>query len=214
MSARIAFFRKISLATLIIFVLVITLYWVKGKIGINLFDSYSLSGFYPFSNLSGIIIHPRPGKTILDESFDSKFSLVRKWAKIWMYEKGRVSVGFAEHGRNNTRCLLIKSASSKNWAYSLRYYVSVKKGDRFSFEGYSQISGKDVVASFDVASFDQRRRVINWRMERSKVKKSGSFEKVKIKLTVPEGVALIVFRFTGSGAGEFRFDDIKVKKEV
>ena len=114
-------------ATLVIFVLTIAIlgsYLFKVMTGIDIFESYSLSEYFPFKYLTGgLIVIPEPGETIIDESFNSKSLFKKNWWLLWMREEGKVSITYDLDGINNSRSLLIKSDSEKKWSYSYRKFI-------------------------------------------------------------------------------------------
>ena len=130
-----------------------------------------------------------------------------------MAEKGKVTQEYDKNVISNSRVLLIKSKSSKSWANMHYMFVQVKPGDIFYFEGFIQMDGKASNAYLGVASFDVNKKVIKYSYVRKKVNKSKVWIKVNERFKVSDGIEYIRLRLTGSGIGEFRFDDIKLIKE-
>ncbi len=194
---------------MIIIAISIGVYWLKSLSGINISESHSLSEYFPFNYFKGYLVtYPEPGEMIIDESFDSKVSLVKTWSNIWVKEEGKVTLNYDSNGINNSRCLLIRSSSKKGWSYSYRKFIGVQKGDVFNFKGFGWIQGDKVSAKFRIASFDKDKTVIKWDYEKTKILKNNQFEKVTKRFTVADGIAFIRFSITGRGVGDFRFDDI------
>ncbi|TKB25000.1 hypothetical protein FCL47_15225 [Desulfopila sp. IMCC35006] len=82
--------RKLAYGALGITAIVFSLfgYWLKSNIGIDYFEKFTLSKFFPFKYLieHNVIDVPVPG-ILLDDSFDS-FSLLGNWTPLWLLEKG------------------------------------------------------------------------------------------------------------------------------
>ena len=57
------------------------------------------------------------------------------------------------------------------------------------------------------------KKVIKYSYVRKKMNKSKMWTKVNERFKVSDGIEYIRLRLTGSGIGEFRFDDIKLIKE-
>ncbi len=201
----------ISISALII--LIIFGYWLKCHVGVNVSESYSLSHYIPFKYLkrNNIITMPEPG-ILLNDSFESRIT-ISNWSKLWMREEGKVILDYDSNGINNSRCLLVKSNSMKSWAYSHNKYVEVLKGDIFSFEGFVKLDGDKISAYAGIATFDKHKNPIKWNYISEKVDKTNKWVKVKKRFTIPNGISYIIFRLSGNGIGEFKFDDISFKKE-
>ena len=205
--------KKKSTVIVIVAILVVSVYWLKNLIGINTFESYSISKYFPFKYLQrDLTINPEQGEIIIDESFDKNGLFKKTWGYFWMREKGKVTLNYDKNGFHNSRCLLIKSNSDKSWTYSSLKFVEVKKGDVFSYEGFSCFQGEDAYATFSLASYDKDKNVIKWDYEKTIVSQNNKINKITKRFTVTDGIAFIKFRITGVGVGEFRFDDIKFRK--
>jgi hypothetical protein len=187
-------------------------YWLKNQIGINLFDSASLSRFFPFNRLqrNDVIADPKPG-ILFEESFDSH-KIVRHWGKLWMKEKSKVVRGFDMNGRNDSRCLVIKSTSEKSWALSYDGLVEVKQGDIFGFSGFVKQDGDMPSAYFRVIAFDERRNIVNWYYESEHINNIGKWVFVQKKIAILDDVKYLEFGLVGVGKGEYRFDDLVFQK--
>ncbi len=201
----------ISIPALAIFVLFG--YWVKCQMGINVTESISLSNLTPFKYLqrNDVISVPEPG-IILNDSFETR-PIIRNWSDLWMRDKGKVTVGYDFHGTNNSRCLLVKSNSTRSWAYSHNKYVEVLEGDVFSFEGITKIEGDEISAYAGIAAFDKQKKPIKWNYISEKVDKTKKWVKINKKFAIPENIKYISFRLSGTGIGDFKFDNICFRKE-
>ncbi len=130
-----------------------------------------------------------------------------------MREEGKDTVGYDSHGIKNSRCLLVKSNSTKSWSYSHNKYVEVLEGDIFSFEGLANLQGDKISAYAGIAAFDKQKNPIKWNYISEKVDKAKKWIKIKNKFIIPNGISHIRFRLSGVGIGEFKFDDISFRKE-
>ena len=92
-------------------------------------------------------------------------------------------------------------------------FIQAKPGDNFSFEGFVKADGKTATAYLGVASFDVNKKIIDYSYVKKKVDKNKVWTKVNEHFKVSDGIEYIRLRLTGSGIGEFRFDDIKLIKE-
>jgi len=199
---------------LIILGLTVTIlaYWLKVQIGMDFFDSLSISSYFPFKYLkSNEIMSPEPG-ILLDENFNKK-NIFKKWSDLWMREDGTVTKELSFDGFIGSRCLLIKSSSNGSWTYSHNKRVEVKKGDIFYFEGLVNINGDNTSAYLSVAAFDKNKKVIDWNLFKEKVHRTDAWFGVEKHFTInDDNIKYINFRLVGIGMGEYRFDDITFRK--
>ena len=204
---------KYLIGILILSIVILFGYWIKCQTSANLSESVSLSNFIPFKYLqrNDVISVPEPG-IILYDSFEKR-PLISNWSKLWMREEGKVTLDYDSNGINNSRCLLVKSNSTKSWVYSHNKYVEVMKGDVFSFEGFAKIQGDKISAYAGIAAFDKHKKPIKWNYISEKVGKTNKWIKVNNRFIVPKGVNYIGFRLSGVGIGEFKFDNICFRKE-
>jgi hypothetical protein len=128
-----------------------------------------------------------------------------------MREEGKVTQSYDSNGINNSRCLLVKSNSTKSWSYSHIKYVEVLKGDVFSIEGFAKTQGDKISAYAGIAAFDKHKKPIKWNYISKKVNITKKWIKVKSRFVVPNGINYIRFRL--SGIGDFKFDNICFRKE-
>ncbi len=206
--------RKPLIISILLIVFILFTYWLKCQQGMNFSNSIHLSDYIPFKYLTRnyVINDPKPGE-LINESFDQSKWLLNNWTEPWMIEKGKVTQTYDNNGINNSRVLLIKSTSSKHWDYNHYGFVQVKPGDTFYFEGFIKIDEKDTYAYLGVASFDKNKKVIKYSYVRKKVNKRWTWIKVKKQFKIPDGIEYIRLRLTGSGIGEYRFDNIRLVKE-
>ena len=183
-------------------------YWLKSQMGISFSEKYSLSKYFPFSYFSPrkVICDPAPG-ILLEDSFDS-FSLFGNWTPLWMREKGKVNKSYVASGIDNSRCLFIKSISTKSWACSYKKMIRVREGDVFSYKAFAKLLGDSPIASTSIVTFDKDERVISWNDFSKQTDTVDEWVPLEKTFTIPEGVTYIRLRVSGTGIGEFRFDDI------
>ena len=211
MNFKLSKFKKRILVILLLTVATLV-YWLKGQIGINLFDSLSISSYFPFKYLKSNIISSPGSGIVFAENFNTK-SMFKNWSELWMREEGTVTKHFSADGFDNTRCLLIKSSSKGSWTYSHSKLVEVKKKDIFYYEGIVHLTGKSLSAFINVAAFDQNQEVIDWNLFREKVGVPGVWTGVERHFTIDDdNIKYITLRLAGVGNGDFRFDNIIFRK--
>ncbi len=188
-------------------------YWFKCQAGINISKSISISNLTPFKYLrrNNIIHSPRVG-TILYDTFERR-PFISNWSKLWMRDKGKVTLGYDPNGINNSRCLLIKSNSTKNWSYSHSKLIEVQEGDIFSFELFAKIEGDNISAHAGIDTFDKYKAPIKLNSFTERIDKAEMWIKIKNRFTIPCNTKYIRFRSSGMGIGDFRFDNIFFRKE-
>ena len=201
------------LALAVFLAIILPAYWLKSQMGISFFENYSLSKYFPFNYLvPNNIIDDPPIGIILHDSFDS-FSLFGNWGNLWMREKGRVTKEYDRKGLNNSRCLVIKSKSTKSWSCSYRKYIRVKEGDAFSFKVSTNMQGQTPTAYAGISTFDEKKEVISWNYVSEKTERTGGWVTLEKTFTIPADISFIRFKLSGTGAGEYRFDNISLKKQ-
>jgi len=192
----------------------LAIYWIKSRAGINLSESISLSGYWPFEYFrrNKIISVQQPG-IIFNDSFDSS-RLLDPWVLSWMKEKGKVAKVYDTDGGFHSRCLLIRSESEMGWVCSYLGLIKVKQGDRFSFTGAAKLKGDKVSAYAGVSAFDRDKNAITWNYLKEGVGRNNLWLNFNRSFSVSDkNIKYIRFRISGIGIGEFRFDDICFKKE-
>ncbi len=184
-------------------------YWLKSNLGISFSEKYSLSEYFPFNYLSPgtVVLDDLEPGIILQDSFDS-FSLFGNWTSLWMREKGKVTKGHDSNGLDNSRCLIIKSSSTKSWSCSYKKMIRVREGDVFNYKVSVKLQGDILSAYAGVATFDADEEVISWNDFTEQVDRTNEWVAMKKTFTIPKGISYIRFRLTGAGTGEFRFDNI------
>ena len=191
-------------------VAILSTYWLKSNLGIGFSDKYSLSKYFPFNYLAPrkTILNPEPG-IILDDSFDS-FSLFGNWSSLWMREEGKVTKKLDSNGIDDSRCLVIKSSSTKSWSCSYKKMIRVREGDVFNYKASMKLQGDNLSAYAGVATFDADEEVISWNDFTEQVDRTNEWVAMKKTFTIPKGISYIRFRLSGAGTGEFRFDNIQL----
>ncbi len=157
-------------------------------------------------------MHPEPGETIIDDSFNSRAFFERDPWFLWMRDEGKVTVKFDPSGIKDSKCLLVESSSKNKWSYTYGKYIEVQQGDTFGFEGFAKVLDKDASLAITVASFNNDKQIIEWNSGQPEIYSNNQFELLTKEFTVADGIRYLRFRITGAGVGTFRFDDIKFKK--
>jgi hypothetical protein len=186
-------------------------YWLKSQMGISFSESTSLSKYFPFNYLAPrqVIINPAAGIFLFD-SFDS-FSLFGNWNSLWMREQGKVSKGYGANGIDNSRCLFIKSNSTKSWVCSYKKMIRVREGDVFNYKVFVKLKGDTHSAIASMATFDADKKIINWNDFRQQTDRTNEWMVLEKTFIIPDGIQYIQFRLSGIGTGEFRFDNVYLK---
>ena len=212
MNLKLSKFKWRYLQIVLVLTVAVSVYWLKSQIGINLFDSLSISAYFPFKYFnSNILLSPEPG-IIFEENFNTK-NIFKKWSDLWMREEGTVTKHFPSDGLDNSKCLLIRSSSKGSWAYSHNKRVEVKKGDIFNFEGLVNINGENLFAYLSVSAFDENKNIIDWNLFKEKVNRTDAWVGVEKHFTInDDNIRYITFRLAGIGRGEYQFDDIIFRK--
>lgn len=208
---------KSRIAHLLVIAFLITVvlsgYWLKCRVGIDFFENYTLSKYFPFNYIipNNVIDDPSPGM-LIDDSFNS-FSLFSNWSHLWSREKERATRGYDSHGIDDSRCLLIKSSSDKSWSYSYKKYFRVKKGDKFSFKVSVKLQGDKLSAYARVIAFDESKDAVSWSYISEKIDKTDEWVTMERAFIISDEISFIKFKVSGNGVGEYRFDDISFSKK-
>jgi len=196
----------------LLIIIVLGAYWLKCRMSIDFSEKYSVSKYIPFKYLTGndVIAYPEPG-VLLSDSFNSR-RLFRNWSNLWMREKGSVTRHYEPGGSNNTRCLVVTSTSEKSWSIPHNKFVEVKKGDTFSYEVSVRLQGGNIAAYAGVAAFDENKHAVSWDYNLQKADATGRWVRIEQQFRIADVVPYIQFRIVGTGAGEYRFDDVRFEK--
>jgi hypothetical protein len=183
-------------------------YWLKCQLGINVFETISISSYSLLKYLKDdVLIVEKPG-VIINDNFD-RFRLLNHWSKSALRRCcktiGRIADGgFGEH----SRCLHISSECDCRWVYPYRKLFSTTKGEAFFLAGRVFLEAGSRKARFSIAAFDKDRNAITWSLAASSVKVSGEWIKVQKQFTIDdERIRFITFRISGS-RGRYRFDNL------
>jgi len=210
-------YRKFRFSFLVLIVIILSMlsfYWLKNQVGINVFYTLSLSNYFPFKylNRSQIISADQQG-ILLSDDFD-KPRLINNWHGIFTEEKGKVIQRLSSSSRNDSRCLLIINREVENWSVSHNYFIAVNLGNQFTYSARVEISGRNPVANICVDSFDENMKIMTWGYSKAKFEELNKWVKlVKTFSITDKDVKYIRFRINGVGKGEYRFDDIVLKRK-
>lgn len=208
--------KKKIIISLVAIASVLLCYWIKIQLEFNFFSSFSLGDYLPVNRLydynSSQIVRAGEGEYLLNDSFESLHER-DNWLKLWMREKGKITRNYKSDGVGKSRCLMIESNSDKDWSYEHNKLVQVKPGDVFFFEGFAKTKGEGIKTSLGVVLKDERKEVVQWNYAGEILEEADRWTKITRRFTVPEGISYINFRLTGSGKGQFWFDEIKFQKQ-
>lgn len=91
--------------------------------------------------------------------------------------------------------------------------IETRPGDVFYYEGLANIKGDDAAAFLNIGAFDEQRKVVDWNLYKKKADRINQWIRVQNTITISDpNIRFITFRLVGTGRGEFRFDDIRLKK--
>lgn len=185
------------------------IYSIKSFLGIDLLPSVSFSEYSPFKYLvdDHTIHKPKPGVLVCDDFEKERWLPV--WSSLWMSEEGKANKSISSKGRNNSKCLYIISHSNKSWVCAYDQYIKVKTGDVFSFDGWVHITGDKPVAYVALSSYDANKKVLNYEYDHSSIETKETWVHVQKRFQIGESPAYIRLRLTGTGQGEYHFDDVR-----
>lgn len=208
---------KISFITLSILLFLFASYYIKCRQGINFFTNFSLSAYFPFdflhknSKKSLIILKNSESGEILTETFERNLFGIRNW-NLWAQDQGEVHHEFNLSGENKSRCLLVKSKSSKNWSCKFDKFIEVNFGEIYKLDGDMEIEGLKCIAGFSVTLYNNKTKAIKWSYAKITSNKTDEWVKLSNEFTIPADVKYIRLNITGSGKGISKFDNITLKK--
>lgn len=207
------FYTVFFFSALILIIIFLSGYWLKSQLRFNLFKEETFSNYFPFNQLvpNKIISNHLPG-ILFKDSFDS-FTIFGNWNPLWMKEQGKVTKSYDSKGMGSSRCLIIASSSTKSWSCTHKNYVQVNPGDTFMFSVSLKLHGDNVSAYAELAAFDDMKNAISWNYISEKIDITGKWVTVERSFTIPKGISFIMFKISGIGIGEYRFDDVIFAKK-
>lgn len=196
----------------LVMVLGCTAYWVKSRIGINLFTSMSTSSHFPFNLLYNNVLKANQPGTVLYEDFEQS-RIFKRWSDEHFRGDPKVVHKIIHGGPGNSlRCLQISSHRKNPWVFKLSKLIAVTKGDLFQVKGRLHIEPESKNAIFSIAAFDADKNPINWSMASHRVARKGSWVDAEKQFSITdEKIRYISFRLLGR-QGVYRFDDIILNK--
>lgn len=204
--------KKIGLIIAGFLLLLFFCYWLKVQLGINLLSSYGLSPWFPFHYLADRTIYSPEVGTVFFEDFEG-MNLVKKWQDISPINGTTVSREKSSTVSNPTTCLVVQNTNDTTWVYSYIRMIETCPGDVYYYEGLANIKGDDAAAFLNIGAFDEQRKAVDWNFYRKKADRMNQWTKVQNTITISDPrIRFITFRLVGTGKGEFRFDDILLKK--
>jgi hypothetical protein len=200
--------------TALVLVLVIgsAAYWVKSRIGVNLFASMSISSHFPFNLLYDNVLKVDQPGTVLYEDFEES-RIFKRWSNEHFAGDPKVIHKVVPGGQgDSSHCLQISSQRKNHWVYNFSKYIAVAKGDLFQIKGRLQIDPDSGNAFFSIAGFDADKNPVDWSMATHRVTHKGSWINAEKQFSITnENIRYISFRLMGR-QGVYRFDDILLSK--
>lgn len=190
----------------------IALYVVKSLAGIDLVEGLSLGSWLPIDGIEfNAPLRPQAGELILDEDFEPRFALARRWDTHVRSKLGRATLDYPENCMHASRCARIRAPDTGWWSLGARTLVVVQPGEFFEVEALVANDSDRGKVEIQVACYDSAHALID--RARWKVAPSRRFapERIAMRLQVPANVAAVRLRLAGSGPGEFRLDDIRFR---
>ena len=87
------------------------------------------------------------------------------------------------------------------------------EGDVFSFEVFAKIQGNKISAYAGIAAFDKQKNPIKWNYIAERVEETNEWIKIKKRFIIPDNIKYIIFKLSGIGIGNLKFDNICFSKE-
>ncbi len=219
--------KKFLIVLISLILLFLLAYYIKSHLGINVFESISLSKYFPFKyleeNQKPIVANPQAGVLLRDrfelpflgvllrDRFELPFWNKRKWDNLWAREDDLVESEYTTAGVDGSKCLLIKSKSTKYWAYRHFKMISVKAGDRFGYEGHIRTEG-DAKVVLSVVTYNEDMKVINWSYAAKTVNAAKDWVEVINEFEISQDIKYIQFGLSGSGKGKSWIDNVVFRK--
>ncbi len=180
--------------------------------GLNLFNSFSISNYFPFNYLLQNVIDPEMPGIVIEETFNEQ-PFFKKWTNIGMPKDANFTYAFKPESYNNSKCLYVKNQITNYWVYNHKKYIKVKSGDRFYLEGRIKLLGEKLYSFISVTTFGQERQVVKWNHYKKISKNTGDWFKIRKEFTITDDkVKYIQLRLVGYGIGQYWLDDITVGK--
>ncbi|GAB6192891.1 hypothetical protein JCM39068_26400 [Desulfocastanea catecholica] len=90
----------------------------------------------------------------------------------------------------------------------------VREGDLFTYKVYVKLRGDIISAQAGVAVFDEKMSVVSWDYAKESTVISNEWVLLEKVFSIPSKISYIQVRLSGTGKGEFRFDDIYFKNVI
>ena len=129
-----AFRKKWLIAVLLLLpAMVLTFYWVKLQLGIDLFDAFSLGSRFPLKYIVNDVIEAPEHGVLLDEYFENRRRILASPLQV-KAARNTVKNESADGGYEGSRCLLIDNSSPDYWVSVHNRKVIVEPGNVFFME--------------------------------------------------------------------------------
>ena len=207
--------KHLFLISIAIVFFLLSFYWLKNQIGINLSQTISLSNYFPFNYIDRPrIIGMDQRGVLLWEDFDT-YQLLNNWHGIYIEGEGEIVQSISSSGTDTSKCLLIINRKVKSWSISHNTFVEVNIGDAFTYGAKVKISDGHPIANICVDSFDENMKIITWGYSKILLDELEKWSDLVNSFSIgDEGVKYIRLRINGIGRGLYRFDDIIFKRKV
>ncbi len=203
--------RKIISLVATTVIILLSAYWLKNILGVNIFSEFSLSRYPVFSALNSEVIYSQPFPGIVAaDSFD-KDNLLVALRNQWKFYGATAEVA-AEKTNSSSYRMVISAKTRERWNGSFVRYVQVSKGEQYQYSIRVKLIDSDSYARASIVTYDANREALSWSNFKTKAVKHNEWVDLRQNFTIPKGVHYIKFRITGAGIGEYVFDNFVLKK--
>ncbi|PLW70613.1 hypothetical protein [Pseudohalioglobus lutimaris] len=191
----------------------LSIYWFKTQAGINLFHDTSFSKYLPFRLFKlEYSIRQNTDSDGLKEDFESSLPIPNRWISVHTPIPQNIIRNYGRSCPGDSRCLIVKNKGDEWWHITHRYRFDVRENERFSLGGLLWRSSADGFAQIQITAYDKQGHIIardKWYIETNLDEK---FQRVEEEFSISPGVSTIRLRIAGQGQGEFRFDNIRLRR--
>ncbi len=188
-------------------------YWVKSRMGINLFRTFSFSrALYVKAfqtELRRLVPPPRPGVLIHDMF---RWPWHSAWqANFWARDAAATSHAYSRVPGPNVPCLFIDNRGQNEWTYVYQNIYPVAAGEVFDYWGRFQ-ADSGVATHLSVGLYARDGRAVDWVCGVSKATGTQGWFVCEREFVIPQGIDSIQFRLCGQGQGRCWFSEVRFRK--
>lgn len=207
--------KNIFFIAIIIVFFILSFYWLKNQMGINLSHELSLSKYFPFKFLAlPQVIGVDQQGVVISENFDTHH-LFNNWHGIYIEGEGKIIRSISSSGNDSSRYLLIINRGAKNWSISHNKFIEVNVGDHFTYGAKVKIFAGNPIANICADSFDKNMKIITWCYSKLTLEELDKWVNLVNSFSINDvRVKYIRLRINGIGQGQYRFDDIICKRKI